>query len=160
MGLYSNFPSYPLPVYVFGHKKYREGKLWKTERNFLFVEHRNEFFEGGPTAFERWIKKKCQVLRKEHGYTWFSFYEKHQLRRLVKDGTWKLYKGFPIKHFKEELQELVKPKRFNINVSEGQHQMLYNILVNAEPKDATEDFDMQTYDNLVDAVNQAKEVES
>ena len=47
-----------------------------------------------------------------------------------------------------------------IDVTSGQHQMLYNILVNAEPKDATEDFDMQTYDNLVDAVNQAKEIES
>ena len=47
-----------------------------------------------------------------------------------------------------------------INVTSGQYQMMYNILVNAEPKDVTEDFDMQTYDNLVDAVNQAKEVQS
>lgn len=45
-----------------------------------------------------------------------------------------------------------------IDVTSGQYQMMYNILVNAEPKDATEDFDMQTYDNLVDAVIKGKEV--
>ena len=158
--MYSNFPSYPLPVYVFGSKEYKQGKQWVTkQRDFLFVEHRNDFFEGGATAFERWIKKKCQELKKEHGYTWFGFYDRSQLGSLVKNGSWKKYNGFPIKHFPEEHQESVKPKRLNINVSEGQYQMLYNILVNAEPKDATEDFDMQTYDNLVDAVNQAKEVE-
>jgi len=104
--MYSNWPSYPLPVYVFGYKKYKEGKLWKVERDFLFSAHQNNFFEGGPTAFERSVKRQCRVLKKEHGFTWFSFYDTVQARRLVRNGDWKLYKDFPIKEFQKDLQEV------------------------------------------------------
>ena len=48
-------------------------------------------------------------------------------------------------------------KGFNIDVTQGQYMMLYGIIAEYNPKDANPDFDMQTYDNLVDNVCNAKE---
>ena len=48
-------------------------------------------------------------------------------------------------------------KGFNIDTTKGQYMMLYNIIAEYNPKDANPDFDMQTYDNLVDNVCNAKE---
>ena len=50
-------------------------------------------------------------------------------------------------------------KGFNIDVTDGQYMMLYNIIAehNSKVLDANPDFDMQTFDNLVDNVCNAKE---
>ena len=48
-------------------------------------------------------------------------------------------------------------KGFNIDTTKGQYMMLYNIIAEYNPKDANPDFDMQTFDNLVDNVCQAQE---
>ena len=53
-----------------------------------------------------------------------------------------------------------REKGFNIDVTRGQYMMLYNIMCEhnqmVNPQ-ANPDFDMQTYDNLVDNVCNAKE---
>ena len=48
-------------------------------------------------------------------------------------------------------------KALNCDFTQGQYLMLYNIVVNAQPKDANPDFDMQTYENLVDAIVNANQ---
>ena len=48
-------------------------------------------------------------------------------------------------------------KGFNIDVTQGQYMMLYGIIAEHNPKDANPDFDMQTFDNLFDAICNAKE---
>ena len=51
-------------------------------------------------------------------------------------------------------------KGFNIDVTEGQYMMLYNIMCEhnqmVNPQ-ANPDFDMQTFDNLFQAITMAKE---
>ena len=51
---------------------------------------------------------------------------------------------------------MILTKGLNIDVTTGQYQMLYNIVVEAMPKDYSENFDMQTYENLLDAICNAK----
>ena len=50
-------------------------------------------------------------------------------------------------------------KGFNIDTTKGQYMMLYNIIAehNSKVLDANPDFDMQTFDNLFDAICNAKE---
>ena len=48
-------------------------------------------------------------------------------------------------------------KGFNIDTTKGQYMMLYNIIAEYNPKDANPDFDMQTFDNLFQAITMAKE---
>ena len=48
-------------------------------------------------------------------------------------------------------------KGFNIDVTQGQYMMLYGIIAEHNPKDANPDFDVQTFDNLFDAICNAKE---
>ena len=48
-------------------------------------------------------------------------------------------------------------KGFNIDVTQGQYMMLYGIIAEHNPKDADPNFDMQTFDNLFDAICKAKE---
>ena len=48
-------------------------------------------------------------------------------------------------------------KGFNIDTTKGQYMMLYNIIGEYNPKDANPDFDMQTFDNLFQAITMAKE---
>jgi len=50
-------------------------------------------------------------------------------------------------------------KGLNIELSEGQYQYLYDLVMTAYELDIPEqkDWDMQTYDNLVDNVCNAKE---
>ena len=50
-------------------------------------------------------------------------------------------------------------KGFNIDVTQGQYMMLYGIIAehNSKVLDANPDFDMQTFDNLFDAICNAKE---
>ena len=48
-------------------------------------------------------------------------------------------------------------KGLNCDFTQAQYLMLYNIVVNAEPKDSNRNFDMQTYDNLVDAIVNANQ---
>ena len=48
-------------------------------------------------------------------------------------------------------------KGFNIDVTQGQYMMLYGIIAEHNPKDANPNFDMQTFDNLFDAICNAKE---
>tara|TARA_B100002019_G_scaffold91961_1_gene79287 strand:+ start:31791 stop:31955 length:165 start_codon:yes stop_codon:yes gene_type:complete len=48
-------------------------------------------------------------------------------------------------------------KGLNCDFTQAQYLMLYNIVVNAEPKDSNPNFDMQTYDNLVDAIVNANQ---
>ena len=50
-----------------------------------------------------------------------------------------------------------REKGFNIDVTKGQYMMLYNIIAEYNPKDANPNFAMQTFDNLVDNVCNAKE---
>ena len=50
-----------------------------------------------------------------------------------------------------------KQKGFNIDVTQGQYMMLYGIITEHNPKDANPDFDMQTFDNLFQAITMAKE---
>ena len=50
-----------------------------------------------------------------------------------------------------------REKGFNIDITKGQYMMLYNIIAEYNPKDANPDFDMQTFDNLFDAIYNAKE---
>ena len=50
-----------------------------------------------------------------------------------------------------------KEKGFNIDTTKGQYMMLYNIIAEYNPKDADPNFDMQTFDNLFDAICKAKE---
>ena len=48
-------------------------------------------------------------------------------------------------------------KGFNIDVTQGQYMMLYGIIAEHNPKDANPDFDVQTFDNLFQAICNAKE---
>ena len=48
-------------------------------------------------------------------------------------------------------------KGLNIDVTQGQYMMLYNIIAEHNPKDANPNFDMQTFDNLFQAITMAKE---
>ena len=48
-------------------------------------------------------------------------------------------------------------KGFNIDVTQGQYMMLYGIIAEHNPKDANPDFDVQTFDNLFQAICKAKE---
>ena len=50
-------------------------------------------------------------------------------------------------------------KGFNIVTTKGQYQMLYNIIAehNSKVLDANPDFDMQTFDNLFQAITMATE---
>ena len=50
-------------------------------------------------------------------------------------------------------------KGFNIDTTKGQYMMLYNIIAehNSKVLDANPDFDMQTFDNLFQAITMAKE---
>ena len=48
-----------------------------------------------------------------------------------------------------------KEKGFNIDTTKGQYMMLYNIIAEYNPKDADPNFDMQTFDNLFDAICKA-----
>ena len=50
-------------------------------------------------------------------------------------------------------------KGFNIVTTKGQYLMLYNIISehNSKVLDANPDFDMQTFDNLFQAITMAKE---
>ena len=48
-------------------------------------------------------------------------------------------------------------KGFNIDVTQGQYMMLYGIIAEHNPKDAYPDFDVQTFDNLFQAICNAKE---
>ena len=52
-----------------------------------------------------------------------------------------------------------KEKGFNIDVTQGQYMMLYGIIAeyNSKVLDANPDFDMQTFDNLFQAITMAKE---
>ena len=50
-----------------------------------------------------------------------------------------------------------REKGFNIDVTQGQYMMLYGIIAEHNPKDANPNFDMQTFDNLFDAICNAKE---
>ena len=50
-----------------------------------------------------------------------------------------------------------KQKGFNIDVTQGQYMMLYGIIAEHNPKDANPDFDVQTFDNLFQAICNAKE---
>ena len=52
-----------------------------------------------------------------------------------------------------------RQKGFNIDVTQGQYMMLYNIIAehNSKVLDANPDFDMQTFDNLFQAITMAKE---
>ena len=52
-----------------------------------------------------------------------------------------------------------RKKGFNIDVTQGQYMMLYGIIAehNSKVLDANPDFDMQTFDNLFDAICNAKE---
>ena len=50
-----------------------------------------------------------------------------------------------------------REKGFNIDTTKGQYMMLYNIIAEYNPKDADPKFDMQTFDNLFDAICKAKE---
>ena len=52
-----------------------------------------------------------------------------------------------------------REKGFNIDVTKGQYMMLYNIIAehNSKVLDADPDFDMQTFDNLFQAITMAKE---
>ena len=50
-----------------------------------------------------------------------------------------------------------KEKGFNIDTTKGKYMMLYNIISEYNPKDADPNFDMQTFDNLFDAICKAKE---
>ena len=54
-------------------------------------------------------------------------------------------------------KHLIMKKGLNCDFTQGQYFMLYNIVVNAQPKDANPDFDMQTYENLVDAIVNANQ---
>ena len=47
-------------------------------------------------------------------------------------------------------------KGFNIDVTQGQYMMLYGIIAEHNPKDANPDFDVQTFDNLFQAICEAK----
>ena len=51
-----------------------------------------------------------------------------------------------------------RQKGFNIDVTQGQYMMLYNIIAehNSKVLDANPDFDMQTFDNLFQAICEAK----
>ena len=49
-----------------------------------------------------------------------------------------------------------KEKGFNIDVTKGQYMMLYGIIAEYNPKDANPDFDIQTFDNLFQAICEAK----
>ena len=51
-----------------------------------------------------------------------------------------------------------REKGFNIDVTKGQYMMLYNIIAehNSKVLDADPDFDMQTFDNLFQAITMAK----
>tara|TARA_B100002019_G_scaffold64889_1_gene55632 strand:+ start:71 stop:232 length:162 start_codon:yes stop_codon:yes gene_type:complete len=46
-------------------------------------------------------------------------------------------------------------KGLNIDLTNGQYSMLYDIVVKANPVDADPNFDVQTYDNLLDAICKA-----
>ena len=48
-------------------------------------------------------------------------------------------------------------KGLNIDVTQGQYMMLYNIIAEHNPKDANPNFDMQNFDNLFAAICNAKE---
>ena len=50
-----------------------------------------------------------------------------------------------------------REKGFNIDVTKGQYMMLYNIIAehNSKVLDANPDFDMQTFDNLFQAITMA-----
>ena len=48
-------------------------------------------------------------------------------------------------------------KGLNIDVTQGQYMMLYNIIPEHNPKDANPKFDMLTFDNLFQAITMAKE---
>ena len=48
-------------------------------------------------------------------------------------------------------------KGFNIDVTQGQYMMLYGIIAEHNPKDVNPDFDVQTFDNLFQAITMAKE---
>ena len=52
-----------------------------------------------------------------------------------------------------------KQKGLNIDVTKSQYMMLYNIIAehNSKVLDANPDFDMQTFDNLFQAITMAKE---
>ena len=50
-----------------------------------------------------------------------------------------------------------RQKGFNIDVTQGQYMMLYGIIAEHNPKDANPDFDVQTFDNLFQAICNAKE---
>ena len=52
-----------------------------------------------------------------------------------------------------------REKGFNIDVTQGQYMMLYNIIAehNSKVVDANPAFDMQTFDNLFQAICNAKE---
>lgn len=47
-------------------------------------------------------------------------------------------------------------KGLNIDLTNGQYSMLYDIVVKANPVDADPNFDVQTYDNLLDAICKAQ----
>ncbi len=49
-----------------------------------------------------------------------------------------------------------REKGFNIDVTQGQYMMLYGIIAEYNPKDANPDFDVQTFDNLFQAICEAK----
>ena len=46
-------------------------------------------------------------------------------------------------------------KGLNIDLTNGQYSMLYDSVVKANPVDADPNFDVQTYDNLLDAICKA-----
>ena len=50
-----------------------------------------------------------------------------------------------------------REKVLNIDTTKGQYMMLYNIISEYNPKDSDPNFDMQTFDNLFDAICKAKE---
>jgi len=52
-----------------------------------------------------------------------------------------------------------RQKGFNIDVTQGQYMMLYGIIAdhNSKVLNANPDFDMQTFDNLFQAITMAKE---
>ena len=69
--MYDNFPSYGNGVWVFGTLNNKEEFLFYAEYGDLYLNNGNRAWNR--TDYEKAIKQKCRKLKKEKGYTWFSF---------------------------------------------------------------------------------------
>tara|TARA_R100000278_G_scaffold32930_2_gene29918 strand:+ start:1578 stop:1895 length:318 start_codon:yes stop_codon:yes gene_type:complete len=102
--MYDNFPCYGNGVWVFGTLNNQKEFLFYAEYGDLYLDNGNRAWNR--TDYERAIKQKCRKLKKEKGYTWFSFDDLGDMHRKIRGGKYTTFakniKNFPYNLYKEK----------------------------------------------------------